>query len=219
MKIEQLLRTHDKIIPISPTENIFLDNTYFKMRLKGTSTIMYLREGVWMQLQKASRSLPSPFAFILYDTYRSLETQMDLFQYMYHYIKKHDPSLSEDQLLIKTRTFVADPYNLNIRHKLSHPTGAAIDLGLYNKDKKMIVDMGTPFDDPSEASATEYYTNSTNLIEKNFHQARSLLYQTMLNFEFTNYDKEWWHYDLGDYSWANKKQSSWYYSIIEKLNP
>jgi D-alanyl-D-alanine dipeptidase len=218
MNIELKLKSKDQIVAINSTENIILDNAYYKMKLKGTSPIMYLRQGVWEQLLESSNSLPSNYGFILFDTYRSLETQMDLFQYIYRYLKTQHEYLSHEELMAKTRPFVADPYNLEIRHKLSHPTGGAVDLGLYDKTQKKIVDMGTPFDDPTEKSATHYFKDKTTQTEKNYHQVRHLLNQTMINFEFTNYDKEWWHYDLGDYSWSHKKKISWHYSIIEQLN-
>src|SRR5690606_15684289 len=113
--------------------------------------------------------------------------------------------------------FVADPFNLAIRQKLSHPTGAAVDLGLYNLESKKLVDMGTAFDDPTPQSATMYFKDHLTAPEANFHQVRMMLFNIMIDAGFINYSKEWWHYDLGDYSWANKKGSSWYYSIIESL--
>ncbi len=218
MKIEEKLQKQDEIVVIHATDNIILENAYYKMNLKGTSPNMYLRQAVWEQLLLASESLPKPYAFLIFDTYRSLETQMDLFQYIYRYLKSLNPELTDLELMAKTRPFVADPYNLEIRHKLSHPTGAAVDLGLYNKDLNQIVDMGTPFDDPTEQSSTHYFKDHTTPMEKKYHEVRSVLYQTMINFEFTNYDKEWWHYDLGDYSWAHKKKLTWYYPIKEKLD-
>lgn len=218
MKIETLLQKQDKMLAIHASDNIILDNAYFKMKLKGTSPNMYLREGVWLQLLKAAKTLPKPFAFIIFDTYRSLETQRDLFQYMYQYIKSQHAHLTENELMTQTRTFVADPYNLEIRHKLSHPTGAAVDLGLYHLEQNEIVDMGTPFDDPTEQSSTHYFKDRSTDMEKKFHFVRTLLFKTMMDFEFSNYDKEWWHYDLGDYSWSNKKKITWYYPILEKLD-
>lgn len=218
MNILSHLKKFDKMIPLAPTDKIILGNTYYQMNLKGTSPTMFLREAVWMQLCRASEQLPHPYAFYLFDTYRSLETQKDLFQFIYTYLKSHHNLLNETTLMEKTRTFVADPFNLAIRHKLSHPTGSAIDLGLFDLDQKKLVDMGTPFDDPTDQSATHYYANSTHKDEQQFHSVRTLLYQLMIDFDFTNYDKEWWHYDLGDYSWSNKKNISWHYSIVEQLH-
>lgn len=217
MNIISQLKEFDKIVEIHPCEKIILDNAYYKMQLDGTSSKMYLREGVWKQLQRVADNLPRQYALYIFDTYRSLITQKALFQYMYDYIKKHEPELNEEKLLNKTREFVADPFNLEIRHKLSHPTGGAVDLGLFDLNKNEIVNMGTLFDDPTEQSSTHYFENYHDSPQKDFHIVRMILYQTMINAEFTNYSKEWWHFDLGDYSWANKKNVPWHYNLIEKL--
>ena len=105
------------------------------MNLKGTLPDMYVREGVWKQLVLASKSLPENLAFYLFDTYRSLETQKDLFLFMKNIIHNQHPELDEEDLMAKTRTFVGDPFNLEIRHKLSHPSGGAVDLGLYHLEQ------------------------------------------------------------------------------------
>ena len=212
------LQQFPNLIRIVPEKKILIGNSYYHMGLKGTLPDMYIREGVWQQLLNAKDLLPNHLAFYLFDTYRSLETQKDLFLYMKNIIRTQDPSLDEVALMAKTRTFVADPFNLEIRHKLSHPTGAAVDLTLYDLETKQIVDMGTPFDDPTELSSTHYFSSHTSSPEKEFHQYRALLYQTMSQVGFTNYSKEWWHYDLGDYSWSHKNGHSWHYDIIEKIS-
>jgi len=212
------LQQFPKLISAIPDNKIILGNSYYQMGLKGTLPEMYIREGVWKQLSLAKELLPNHLAFYLFDTYRSLETQKDLFLYMKTMIQNQHPSLSEDALMSKTRTFVADPFNLEIRHKLSHPTGAAVDLSLYDLEKQQLVDMGTPFDDPTEQSATNYFEKYESSTEKEFHSVRMILHQTMLHVGFTNYAKEWWHYDLGDYSWSHKNGHTWYYDIIEKIS-
>jgi len=211
------LQNFSSLIKIEPQKKILIGNAYYQMNLKGTLPDMYIREGVWKQLLKASQNLPEDIAFYLFDTYRSLETQKDLFIYMKNIIKNQSPHLDEETLLKTTRTFVADPFNLDIRHKLSHPTGGAIDLGLFDLKKNQIIDMGTPFDDPTELSSTDYFSKAQKSEEKNFHLYRTLLLKSMLEAGFTNYSKEWWHYDLGDYSWANKKNVTWHYNIIESI--
>lgn len=211
------LQKYPKLIKVPSEEKIILGNAYYQMKLKGTEKDMYIREGVWMQLVKAAELLPAHLAFYLFDTYRSLETQKDLFLYMKSHIKTHDPSIDEVTLMAKTRTFVADPFNLEIRHKLSHPTGAAVDLGLYDLIEQKMIDMGTPFDDPTEESSTHFFKEYTSKPEITFHHHREILYQSMIKVGFTNYSKEWWHFDLGDYSWANKNSIPWHYDIIEKI--
>jgi len=196
------LQNYPNLIKVVSGEKIFLGNAYYQMQLKGTEKDMYIREGVWMQLLKAAELLPTHLGFYLFDTYRSIETQK--------------PSLDEETLMTQTRTFVADPFNLEIRHKLSHPTGAAVDLGLFDLNEKKIIDMGTPFDDPTMESSTHFFKDHTQIPEKIFHQNREILYQSMIQVGFTNYSKEWWHFDLGDYSWANKTNAQWHYDIIEK---
>ena len=129
------LQQCSSLIKIRTEKKILIGNTYYSMNLKGTLPDMYVREGVWKQLVLASKSLPENLAFYLFDTYRSLETQKDLFLFMKNIIHNQHPELDEEDLMAKTRTFVGDPFNLEIRHKLSHPSGGAVDLGLYHLEQ------------------------------------------------------------------------------------
>ena len=61
------------------------------------------------------------------------------------------------------------------------------------------LDMGTAFDDFSEASRTDYFETEFNpAVQEN----RRMLYGVMTGAGFTNLPGEWWHYDYGDRFWA-----------------
>lgn len=213
----QFLQKHDSFVEITETSKIKLAHSYFKMGLKGTNSKMYLREGVWKLLQEVSSLLPSDMGLYLFDGYRTVETQKDLFLYMKSFIEKNKPHFKESTVLEKTREFVADPFNPLTYHKMSHPTGGAIDLGLYDLIEKQELNMGTPFDDPSPESSTFYYEVHPASQTATFNKRRLLLRDIMISYGFTNYSKEWWHYDLGNFSWAKKMNCSWHYSIAEKI--
>jgi D-alanyl-D-alanine dipeptidase len=215
MNLEVFLKNHSNLVELIPNRNIILANTYYHMNLKGTHPRMFLREGVWKKLQEVAILLPENLGLYLFDGYRSLETQRDLFLYMKKQISTQSPALSEEDIMNKTREFVADPFNESIRHRLSHPTGGAIDLGLFDLHSKEPLDMGSGFDDPSEQSSTFYYEENSSSATDHFKQRRAVLFKAMTNVGFTNYAKEWWHYDMGDFSWAKKMQCTWHYPIEE----
>ena len=97
-----------------------------------------------------------------------------------------------------------------------HSTGGAVDLTIVDPEGREL-DMGTGFDDFSDAANTAYFEkNGSQEIRDN----RRLLYNVMLAAGFTNYPSEWWHYDFGDRFWAAiKNTDSIYQGIYTEPTP
>ena len=82
-----------------------------------------------------------------------------------------------------------------------HSTGAAIDVTLFNADL-LEINMGSPIDEISDRSLPDYFVNSIDSWEIEFHGDRQLLNQIMTHSGFQRHPHEWWHFSYGDQLWA-----------------
>jgi len=79
-----------------------------------------------------------------------------------------------------------------------HPTGGAVDVGIYDARQNRMLDFGT---DILDFSTTACYTFSKK-ISQHQRDNRELLRSLMLEEGFAPYDGEWWHFSYGDKEWA-----------------
>lgn len=77
-----------------------------------------------------------------------------------------------------------------IAERSRHNEGRAVDLTLVRLSSGREVDMGTPYDSFTSRAATE---NARGAVLRN----RRLLVRAMADRGFTNYSREWWHYEWG----------------------
>ena len=196
-------------------------NSYYKQGRPGTLPTIYLREYVAKALQKVQNSLQEGYSLIIFDGFRSRQTQLSLFEEFRDNFSKKYPHHSQTKILDLTREFVAHPDEPS-RFKIApHNSGGAVDVSIsYNG---LNLDMGTDFDDLSNLAQTTYFEGPNescpdisqdrwDQIKKN----RRLLYNSMIKQGFVNYSGEWWHYDLGDAIWAQEVGSAWEYDSMEK---
>jgi zinc D-Ala-D-Ala dipeptidase len=92
---------------------------------------------------------------------------------------------------VEKRIFVANPKNGS-----RHNRGCAVDLSIYDRKTKKLLEMPTDFDDFTE-KASPTYQGATELQTKN----RELLRSVMEAEGFTVNKNEWWHFDYKD--WQN----------------
>ena len=76
-----------------------------------------------------------------------------------------------------------------IARRSRHNSGAAVDLSLYELSSGKLLDMGTEWDCFTTASHTLEATGQAL-------QNRLLLHRFMKSFDFVDYDKEWWHFEM-----------------------
>lgn len=186
--------------------HIVLFPAYYQQGLDNASERMYSRSGVVENLVQAASYLPEGYKLILYDTYRSPETQQALYEREYANMKIKYPNASDENLASITQEFIALPSWDKI-YPSPHGSGGAVDLSVLGPDGKPL-DMGTPFDDLDEHSHTAYFIESTDPTEKKYNANRQILYTSMVRAGFTNYQGEWWHYDFGNTVWAALKGES-----------
>ena len=85
----------------------------------------------------------------------------------------------------------------------SHSRGSTVDLSLIDLRTKTELDMGTAFDFFDNKS----FTNSSD-ISDHAKQNRKILVGMLKKYGFTNYPKEWWHFQLD-----NEKYKHFYFDF------
>ena len=184
--------------------------------LKNAVTACYLRKTVYELLLKAQANLPDGYFLRIWDAWRPISLQKELYEsYRHDLISAFNlSSLPEDEQNAFISKYIAIPSE-NPDYPPAHTTGGAVDLTLIDKYGNEL-DMGTDFDDFSEKAATDYFEKEEyngSIIQKN----RRILNQAMTKAGFTNLPSEWWHYDCGNRNWADfSKNEAVYKGVFSK---
>ena len=141
-----------------------------------------LREDALVQLGTAADSLPDGFGLAVFDAWRPLALQAELYDAAYGV-----PGLPEG--------YVAEPI-ADPRTPPPHVTGGVVDLTLTFDGIPLA--LGTGFDDFTPRAAAGALEHEPG-VER---QLRRLLYHTMHDAGFVVLDCEWWHYEFGTRRWA-----------------
>lgn len=142
----------------------------------------WLRAEVYQRVVRAVEALPEGFGFAIFDAWRPLPLQAELFDAAYT-----DPGLPPG--------YVADPV-ADRRHPPPHLTGGTVDITLTFEGIPLA--LGTDFDDFTAAAATRSLEGTAG-IER---ELRRLLYHSLHAVGFVVLDCEWWHFEYGTPRWA-----------------
>jgi len=205
--VPKLEENGEPLIPASCyPERILVRPQYFIQGLEGSIPECYVRRGVYERLVEAAESLPKGWKLILLDCWRSLELQKTLFFKICKELRESNKDLTEEEIRKKAETFVALPSE-DPMHPPGHATGGAVDLTISDA-KGRILYMGSDFDETTERSFTNYYKDlvkegkALSGREKEAMRNRGILLEVMERSGFSNYPKEWWHFDFGNINWA-----------------
>ncbi len=170
----------------------------------------YLRQGVLDRLIQAQNHLQQihpGWQIQIFDAYRPVEVQ----QYMVDYTFKQtlrDRQLDLANLSAAQQQLIWDDVyqiwaipSFDLATPPPHSTGAAIDITLVDEAGKL-VDMGSSIDEMSDRSLPEYFANTLDPIEREYHQHRQLLDRIMTDARTIRHPGEWWHFSYGDQLWA-----------------
>lgn len=205
----------EKLIPLSLyPEKILVRPQYVLQGINGALIECFARESVLKKLVEASKMLPEGFKIVIFDSWRPVKVQKELFDRYKKETAKSNPEKSNIELENLVIQFVAFP-SCDPQKPSPHSTGGAIDLTIADS-KGYYLDMGSEFDETTERSRTNYYENRGSRIMKIAYNRR-LLYNIMTNVGFTNYPREWWHFDYGNQNWAWKTSNQ--YAIYGKAEP
>lgn len=175
---------------------IIEDPQYFAWGLPGALPGCWLRQGVAERLSRVAQSLPDGLMLLVWDGWRSIETQSALFEAYIGDLAGQYPTFTRAQLEDAARTYVTPP---RPQHHAPPPhfTGAAVDLTLADADG-VPLDLGTSFD----AFVPEAGAAALEDIDMPARANRRLLFWAMHDEGFTAYVEEWWHFDHGDQFWG-----------------
>jgi len=177
---DSALSRHDVVRVRSLAPAIQLDMRYATRRnftgrpLDGycAAPFAYLRRGAARALGRVQRDLRERgLGLKVFDAYRPARATRDMVRWA-------------------QRTGNAHLLNGYIAERSRHNEGRAVDLTLVRLRTGREVDMGTPYDSFSSRAATE---NARGAVL----QSRRLVVRAMAARGFTNYSREWWHYEWG----------------------
>ena len=175
---------------------------YGKM-LAGARATVFVRRSVAERLQQANTLLrPLGYELYIHDGWRSLATQSAIFVTYEQQYKDLHPGASDAEARADTLLYASDPSFIEYDPATVplHATGGAVDVTLMRIDARQPLHIGTPFDNTTERASTAYfeYHAPSNPEEAQAAVLRRLLNAVMLTVGFTNYPKEWWHFDFGN---------------------
>ncbi len=169
----------------------------------------YLRQGVVNSLIVAQAYLKQQYPgwkILIFDAYRPVEVQQFMVDYTLGEIAKAQgytlpvPEDKRHDLLAQVYQFWAVP-SLDPATPPPHSTGAALDVMLVDRYHQPI-EMGSPIDEISPRSYPDYFANSNDVKEQQYHRHRLILKEAMVAAGFRQHPNEWWHFSLGDQLWA-----------------
>ncbi|MGD9153420.1 MAG: M15 family metallopeptidase [Gammaproteobacteria bacterium] len=215
------MQNGSQICILDDSQNILPVNIYHQKNLKGTYPNIFTRCIVMERIQQVANKLAPDYGLMVFDAYRSIDTQMHLFNLVCEEISAQHLDWNSKQVEQEARKFAAHPSDKSHYIIAPHNSGGAIDVAIYNLKSKEMCLFGTEYDDASELSKTDFF-------EKEFDSEfglsafewsgirfnRRVLYSLMIDAGFVNYPNEWWHYDLGDCIWAKEFGTDWMFSAI-----
>lgn len=168
------------------------------------------RVSVADRLKQSVSELPEPFRFLVKEAYRPPHIQRRSFDAVFRHYRGLDSNPSDADIYREVSKYVAPI------ETAPHPTGAAIDVTLIDRDG-VEADMGTAFNaDPAETADRTYFASPNVSVEATAH--RRLLRDALVSAGFVNYPTEWWHWSYGDKYWAALTGQPAIYIAIEEKN-
>lgn len=155
---------------------------YFDAGWQHSMKQTYLRSGIAQRLHNVNALLPKGFSIFIFDGWRPLALQSELFEAAYGDVNLPPGFLATPS----TETTLPSP----------HVSGGTVDLTLSYQGTPLA--LGTPFDDFDEYAAIMAFEHADSIVRR----LRRLLYSSMRDQEFVVYSGEWWHYEYGTPRWA-----------------
>jgi D-alanyl-D-alanine dipeptidase len=190
-----LVNVQDIIAEVQVTLKYSTTDNFLKADVYGDLTNAYLQKDVAEKLKTAYGYLQvqhPELTFIIYDAVRPLHIQYKMWE-----ILDLPPGEKEK--------YLSNPKNGSI-----HNYGAALDIGLVNKNGELL-DMGTPFDffGPEAEPQLEYQMLAAGKITQAQIDNRKILRSAMLYAGFRQLPTEWWHYNA-----CSREQAKILYQVI-----
>lgn len=160
-----------------------------------------MRETIYQKLLQAQQALPTGLKLRVYEAFRSMTVQQQLFEHEKARVLKAEPSLSGQKLFNRITEVVSPIKNFDGSDNIPpHNTGAAVDVEIIDSQGN-VLDMGMTAEEWQQVPHALCLTNSP-LIDDKQRANRQLLSEVMEAQGFVNYPTEWWHFSYGDRYWA-----------------
>lgn len=217
------IRHDSAVCVIQGINNILPANVYYTNKLKGTSPLLFTRQAVFERLKKVANALLPHYGLFIFDAFRTIETQTDLFYSIFAEIREKHPDWSHEAVEKEAKIYAAHPNEPSRFMIPPHNSGGAIDLAIYDARSKKVATFGTAFDAIYKTSRTDFFESSYAPQEgftkdewSTIRHNRRILFNLMRKEGFVNYPNEWWHYDLGDCLWGNEFGIEWIFPSMEE---
>lgn len=191
----------EPLVALTPGPRLRLKPVYAQLGFAGASAVLSLRSGTLTRLQKALEALPEHLGFVVFDGFRPLAVQQALWEWQWAEVTRDYPHFTEAEVYEKVRHFVAEPTPDPTR-PTPHRTGGAVDLTLFSRETGAELDLGTAFDEATDATVTDWFERYP---QEPITDNRRLLYTVLTEVGFANYPNEWWHFEYGTRRWAGHR--------------
>lgn len=159
----------------------------------------YVRSSVARALEVATRRIPSHLELRVFTALRTLEQQSEMYWSNYNRAKEAHPDWPESVLRKMTNRFFAPP---DAKAPPGHCTGAAVDVGLFERESGQALDMRTPLEGWKGAPT------AVQGLDVDSAENRRLLCYLMHSTGLSNCRDEFWHWSYGDSAWAVRMAES-----------
>jgi zinc D-Ala-D-Ala dipeptidase len=173
------------------------EDNFFGKDVYGSLTKAYLQKIPTEKLAQAQKNLKKinpNYSLIVYDAARPLRVQ----KYLWNSLDSIPAARRKD--------YVADPAEGSI-----HNYGSAVDLSIYDLEKKEALDMGTKYDFFGDLAYPRLESKMLKSGQLKLEQIenRRLLRTVMKKVGFMEIDSEWWHFNF-----YSRKKAKQIYSLI-----
>ena len=189
------------LVEVTESTGIIINMQYPKLKMKNAINKCLVRKEVLDRLIEAKKYLPKGITFEIWDAYRPISLQKEL------YYKYKEKIIDEFNLIYKTEEEINEIINGYVSYPIfdenlspAHTTGGAVDITLADINSKESLDLGVPFDSFSDLTKSSAY--ETKNIDKKIRDNRRILYNAMIKAGFTNLPSEYWHFDYGNKNWS-----------------
>ncbi len=190
----------EKMVPIPENEDFKVSYHNSQETVDLVGRVMLVREGVLERLKRASEKLASGdpnLSLWVYYAYRPLSVQSAYYESALEEVKAKYPDSSLGFILQSAHILAAEP------SVAGHPTGAAVDMGIYNERLDTLVDMGVSQNRADErAAGLDYIRPDYRGVSEEVFNNRMLLREVMSSAGFAPFNGEFWHFSFGDSEWA-----------------
>lgn len=203
------------LVKINPETGIIIDMMYPKLGFKNSINDCLVRKEVLDKLIEAKSKLPNGYTFKIWDAYRPLSLQNELYLfYKDKIIKEFNlENLSKEEQDDVIKNYVSLPNN-DIELPPLHSTGGSIDLTIFDLNNNKDLDLGVKFDEFTNLTNSDSFEEDG--MDEVIRDNRRLLYTVMTSVGFTNLPSEIWHYDYGNRAWGfYKNEPAIYKGILD----